>query len=62
MKILLDGEEHNFREGMTVDSIMRQLGLDSELYLPVKEGRLVPPDYRVKEGDVIEFRRVSQGG
>ncbi len=62
VKVLIDGREIELERGGQVYQIMSVLGLNPEEFLALKDGRLVPDDEYVKEGDTIEFLRVTSRG
>jgi sulfur carrier protein len=46
----------------TVRSLLKELGLDREAHLVIRNGTLVPGDERLEDIDVVEVRPVISGG
>lgn len=46
----------------TVISLMRKMGLGSDLYIPSIGGKAVPTDHPLKEGDDVLLIGVVSGG
>ncbi len=46
----------------TMTEFMRELSISPEEYLPSVNGKLVTEDYKIKEGDEIQFVPVVSGG
>lgn len=59
---MIHGEErHAFEEGVTGFEILKALGLKEEEVLLLKDGRLLPPDAKVEEGEVKVIPVISGG-
>lgn len=48
--------------GKPLEGALRELGIIPETVIPVRDGRIIPPDYRVEEGEEIELVDVISGG
>ncbi len=46
----------------TVADLLRELGLDREAHLVIRNGTLVPGDERLEDTDTVEVRPVISGG
>ena len=64
VKVLLNGKERvvEVNEGASIEDVMESLGINSEEYLAVVNGKVVPDNMKVKDGMVIKLIRVVTGG
>ena len=60
---VLGGEERDVETGArTVGELLRELGYSSEEYVVAREGKILPEDEEVREGDVLTLVPVISGG
>lgn len=67
MKLIVNGEERNVSEGLTLVQILNELGLDARFGLAVAVNDAVVPrgrlqDYRPADGDAVEIINAVAGG
>lgn len=62
VKIIIEGKEIELEKGGQVYQIMSRLDLNPEEFLALKDGRLIPDDEYVGDGETIEFLRVTSRG
>ncbi len=53
---------HEVEAGVDLERAIRELGIIPETVLPVREGKILPPDHRLEEGEEIELVDVISGG
>lgn len=59
---MIHGERrYTFAEGITGFEILKALGLKEEEVLLLRDGRLLPPDAKVEEGEVKVIPVISGG-
>jgi len=66
MKITVNGEEREVKEGMTIKELVDQLGIKSPNYAVAVGMEVIPKSeyetYRLKEGDRVEIVTFVGGG
>lgn len=66
MKLIINGEDKNFEESHTVESLLTAMGLDHRVIIVEKNGEIldrnVYSDISVKDGDKFELIRFMGGG
>ena len=66
MKIILNGEEKEVKEGITVQELIKELGIKAPNYAVAVGMEVVPKSeygsYRLKEGDKVEIVTFVGGG
>lgn len=66
MQITLNGESREIGEGLTIEALIVELGVDPTLVAVEKNSEIVPKtnhvDTPVADGDVIELVRFIGGG
>jgi sulfur carrier protein len=67
MKLIVNGDEHNVGEGLTLAQILETLGLQPNYGIAVAVNDAVVPrgrlqDYRPVDGDAIEIINAVAGG
>lgn len=49
-------------QATTIKEIMEKNGISEEEYVPTVNGKVTPPDTKLKEGDEVTFIPVVSGG
>jgi len=66
MRVMLNGESRNVREGVTVDELVRDLGLNQRRIAVEVNRDILPRDqygeHQLHEGDVVEIVQFIGGG
>jgi thiamine biosynthesis protein ThiS len=66
MQIVLNGNEHELQDEMSLSQLVESLGIDRRLIAVAHNGDVVPRDtyerIRVHEGDRVEIVRMVGGG
>jgi sulfur carrier protein ThiS len=62
MKVTYRNKEWELPGGMTVRDLIRKVGLQPELVLAVRDGKLLTEDVIVQEADQIKLVAVISGG
>ena len=53
---------YTVKPGATLERALRELRIIPETVLPVKEGKILPPDHRLEEDEEVELVDVISGG
>ena len=53
---------HEVEAGVELERAIRNLGVIPETVLPVKDGKVLPPDHRLGEDEEVELVDVISGG
>lgn len=64
MKVrLANGETREIsRDKATIESVMQDLGISSQDYVAVCNGKVVPEDDLLSDGDELKLIRIAHGG
>ena len=61
-KLILRKKEYEIQGGMTIRMALQKLDIRPEAVIPIKNGRLVPEDLIIQDGDIIKLVAVISGG
>jgi sulfur carrier protein ThiS len=61
-KLTYRGETYEVPDGLSVKEALIQIGLEPQLYLAVRDGRLVTEDQKLKPGDQVKLVAIVSGG
>lgn len=56
------GKTYEVEAGKPLERILRELRIIPETVLPVRDGRILPLTYRLREGEEVELVDVISGG
>jgi len=62
VKLIPDNKTLDVEPGSTAGDVLRMLGFSTESGVVLVNGKPVPEDYRLREGDEVAVVRVLSGG
>jgi sulfur carrier protein ThiS len=60
--LIIRNKEYQVEPGLTIQEAIRQIGLEPETYLAVRDGQLADQDEVLRDGEVIKLVAVISGG
>jgi sulfur carrier protein len=62
VKLILRGQEHEVKPGMTLRHALAKVGVQPEAVLAIRQGEMITEDEILKDGEVVRLVMVISGG